>query len=182
MEEQAVLVSLIGLISEANTLVTRQYPSAVCVRASGVGQLEAIPQTYQFLFIEDGRFEMVAVQVKQNPKNGERTWSPITQVRPIVGVEGNLLRSTIDIYPAYKAIRQAGYQDPVSFCGLFQAAALDIKEPWYCFTPTDCHWVSSENYIFVNSLTGEVRLFPPGGSSAGLRTEAQEQQPAASGG
>jgi hypothetical protein len=61
------------------------------------------------------------------------------------------------------------------FCSLFQAEALDIKEPWYCFTPTDCHWISPENYIFVNALTGAVRLFPSDGSPAGLGVEAQEQ-------
>ncbi len=175
MEPQAVLVSLLGLISAANALVTKQFPRAVCVRASGIGKLVVIPQTYEFLFREEGRFEMVRVEVTQDFKTGALTWSPLTQTRGIVGVTGDLLRCTVDIYSAYKAIRQAGFQSPVSFCSLFQAEALDIKEPWYCYTPTDCHWISSEKYIFVNALTGVVRLFPSDGSSAGLGTEAQAE-------
>lgn len=175
MEEQAVLVSLIGLIRDATAIVNKQYPNTICIRASGNGKLETIPQSYQFLFRAENQYAMYTINVTQNLKTGELTWSPIAPFKPIVGVTGNLARCTVDIYPAYKAIRQAGYQDPVYFCSLFQAESLGIHEPWYCFTPTDCHWVSAENYIFVNSLTGEVRLFPSDGSPAGLGAEAQEQ-------
>lgn len=162
MEPQAVLVSMLRLIQEANAIVTRASPGAICIRATGLGQLQAIPQTYQFLFQENAKYAMLTVDVKQDIKTGALTWSPITPFKPIVGVEGNLLRCTVDIYDALKAIRGAGYQSPVFFCSLFQSSGMGVKDPWYCYTPDNCTSLDSSHYIWVNAITGEVRLFPPG--------------------
>ncbi len=160
MEEQAVLTSLLFMIKEANALVTKQSPGAICVQAAGVGPLEAIPNTYRFWIRPEGKPETLILEGTQDTKTGKISWSAITTSGPIYGVGGDLLRCTVDIYNALKAIRTAGYQDPVFFCSLFQAIALGITEPWYCYTPTNCHWVSSDHYIFVNAVTGVVHLFP----------------------
>jgi|GEM_PF-3346852 len=160
MEQSAVLISLLAILREANNIVTAQSPGAICVQASGVGQLETMPNTYKFWFRPAHSSDTLTIEVSEDVRTGQMTAGPVTPGGPILGVGGDLTRATVDIYAAVKAIREAGYADPIFFCGLFQAVVPHITEPWYSFTPNNCASPSSENYIFVNSITAQVRLFP----------------------
>lgn len=161
VDQEAVLVSLLWMIKEANELVLRQSPDATCVRVDPLGPSDPTPLSYRFRFRpKDGSYSL-SIDGTQIVKTGKTTWSPITTAPRILGVTGNLLGCQVDVYYAVRAIRTAGFQDPVFLCGLFQAEAAHITDPWYQYTPTDCHWIDEHHYIFVNALTGAVRLFPP---------------------
>lgn len=159
-QSMAVLVSLLYIINKANSLVTSKYPGANCVQAAGEGPLAAIPNSYKITFRAADGVNTLVVIGTEDTKTGAVTFSDITEGGPILGVGGNITEATIDIYPATKAIARAGYTNPIFFCGLFQAVVPHIDQPWYCFTPNNCSSPDSSNYIFVNSITGEVRLFP----------------------
>jgi len=160
MEQAAVLVSLLGMIKGANELVTKQSPGALCIRANPLGPLDPFPISYQFRFRPANESYTLSIDGAQDIKTGKYTFSSITKADPILGVTGDLLRCTVDIYYAVKAIRGAGFQDPVFLCSLFQAEVPQNPDPWYQYTPTDCHWIDEHHYIFVNAINGKVRLFP----------------------
>lgn len=159
-DSNAVLTSLLKIIHKANDLVTSQHPGAICVQVASPGVLAAIPNFYKLTFRSAQTSNTYNIEATVNTANGQITWSPITDAGPILGVGGNLMQCIVDIYPALKAIYNAGYTNSVYFCGLFQAVVPHIYVPWYCFTPNNCASTSSSNYIFVNSITAEVRLFP----------------------
>jgi hypothetical protein len=160
LTSQAVLTSLLYIIHQTVQKIEAEYPGAVCVQASNNGALSPIPSSYRIWFSLPGG-KSLTIDATQNTQTGQVSWNDQTlHNQPIVGVGGNLMQCVVDIYPAYKAIRNAGYDAPVFFCGLFQAVVPQIYVPWYCFTPNNCSSTSSSNYIFVNSITAEVRLFP----------------------
>lgn len=153
-------MSLLNMIHEANTIVTSKYPGATCIQVSGLGALETIPYDYRFTFGASSSMEGYSIDGHEDKNSGKITFSGITVGKKILGVTGDLMTCTVDIYPAMKNIRTAGYEDPIFFCGLFQAVVPGITQPWYCFTPNNCVPSTSDNYIFVNAITGQVKLFP----------------------
>ena len=159
---QTVLTSLLYIIHETTAKIEAEYAGAICVQATNNGPLTPIPSSYRMWYsLPGGR--ALTIDVTQNTSTGALSWNDQTVYdQPIVGVGGNLMQCIVDIYPAYKAIYNAGFKDPVAFCGLFQAVVPGIYVPWYCFTPTNCSSTSSSSYIFVNSITAEVRIFPTG--------------------
>jgi hypothetical protein len=159
-DSNVILISLLKVLHKANDLVTSKHPGAICVQAASPGVLAAIPNFYKMTFRDAQGSGTFNIEATVNVANGQITWSPITSAGPILGVGGTLMQCVVDIYPALRAIHNAGYTNPVYFCGLFQAVVPHIYVPWYCFTPNNCASSSSSNYIFVNSITAEVRIFP----------------------
>lgn len=155
-----VQISLLHILSATTTMIHSQSPGAICVQASGEGQLSPMPNSYKLWYRQPNSEECLTVVATQNTTTGQVTWGQIMTTPPILGVGGNLDVCTVDSYGAYTAIGKAGYTNPVFFCGLFQAVVPHIYQPWYCFTPNNCASSSSSNYIFVNAVTAEVRLFP----------------------
>ena len=147
--------SVLALMREATRKVQAQIQEAMLVQVTAE-ELSETPTAFNFVFKLAGENKTALITHAQG------SWSGITQKGAILGLVFNdLLRSEIDLGEAVDRIRAAGYKDPVFMCGLFQAfTRTPAINPKYNFTPDNCGWATSDHYIFVDSVTGAVDLFP----------------------
>jgi len=147
--------SVLALMREATRRVEAQIQEAMLVQVTS-DELTENPTAFTFVFKLAGENKTAVISCAQGK------WSEITHKEAILGLIFNdLLRSEIDLAEAVERIRGAGYKDPVYMCGLFQAlSATPAINPKYNFTPDNCSWATSDHYIFVDSVTGSVELFP----------------------
>jgi len=148
-------ISLLALMREATRRVEMEIESAMLIQVTG-GELAPVPTSFQFTFKIAGENATAVITYEQG------SWGSVVRRGPILGlVFDDLLRCEIDIEEAIELIRKAGYEDPVYMCGLFQALTrVPTIYPRYNFTPDNCGWNTSDHYIFVDAVTGEVLLFP----------------------